>query len=206
MMKQTYYNSLEYSLEHRKKSYVYSDEHLMRRFQNGDENAYATLVARYKDKLHNFIYYFVGDKDLAEDLVQDTMIRLFQKKHYYKEIAKFSTWIYTIARNLSISELRKNKNRRTFTISEMSKNKPNYDLRDEKLGADRSLELKYDVEKIKEVIKRLSKPFRTVIILRDIENLSYEDISNIENVPVGTVKSRINRARLQLRRELKDIF
>ena len=109
MMKSIYYNSLEYLLEHNKKTYVFSDEHLMQRFQNGDENAYGTLVARYKDKLHNFIYYFVGDKDLAEDIVQDTMIRLFTKKHYYREVAKFSTWIYTIARNLSNSECGKGK-------------------------------------------------------------------------------------------------
>ena len=206
MMKSIYYNSLENSLRQNKKTYVFSDEHLMKRFQDGDENAYKTLVFRYKDKLHNFIYFFVGDKDLAEDLVQDTMVRLFTKKHYYKEVAKFSTWIYTIARNLANSELRKTKIRKTFTISELSKKKPNYDLKDKKLGIDRDLELKYEIEKIKRVIKKLSKPFRTVIILRDVQNLSYDDISKIENVPVGTIKSRINRARLQLRRELKDLL
>ena len=205
-MKSIYYNSLERSLEQNKKTYVFSDEHLMKRFQDGDENAYETLVSRYKDKLYNFIYFFVGDKDLAEDLVQDTMVRLFTKKHYYKEVAKFSTWIYTIARNLSNSELRKRKNRKTFTISELSKDKPNYDLKDEKPGIEQRLELKYDIEQIKITINKLSRPFRTVIILRDIEDLSYVDISKIEGVPVGTIKSRINRARLQLRRELKDLF
>ena len=206
MMKSIYYNSLERSLGQNNKTYVFSDEHLMKRFQDGDENAYETLVSRYKDKLYNFIYFFVGDKDLAEDLVQDTMVRLFTKKHYYKEVAKFSTWIYTIARNLSNSELRKRKNRKTFTISELSKDKPNYDLKDEKPGIEQRLELKYDIEQIKIMINKLSKPFRTVIILRDIESLSYVDISKIEGVPVGTIKSRINRARLQLRRELKDLF
>ena len=91
-------------------------------------------------------------------------------------------------------------------ISELSKDKSNYDLKDKEMGLERSLELKYDVENIKDVIKKLTKSFRTVIILRDIEGLSYEDISKIENVPIGTIKSRINRARLQLRRELKDLF
>ena len=206
MMKLIYYNSLEYSLGQNKKTYVFSDEHLMRRFQNGDENAYETLVSRYKDKLHNFIYFFVGDKDLAEDLVQDTMVRLFTKRHYYKEVAKFSTWIYTISRNLSNSELRKRKKRKTFTISELSRDKSNYDLKDEKPGIEQNLELKYEIEQIKITINKLSRPFRTVLILRDIENLSYDNISKIEGVPVGTIKSRINRARLQLRRELKDLF
>ena len=117
MMKSIYYNSLEYSLGQNKENYVFSDEHLMRRFQNGDENAYETLVSRYKDKLHNFIYFFVGDKDLAEDLVQDTNGKTFTKRHYYKEVAKFSTWIYTIARNLSNSELRKRKKKRKLLLS-----------------------------------------------------------------------------------------
>ena len=66
--------------------------------------------------------------------------------------------------------------------------------------------MKYEIEQIKITINKLSRPFRTVLILRDIENLSYDNISKIEGVPVGTIKSRINRARLQLRRELKDLF
>ena len=102
--------------------------------------------------------------------------------------------------------MRKRKNRKTYTVSELSKDKSNYDLKDKKISIERSLELKYDIEKVKDTIKKLSESFRTVIILRDIENLSYEDISKIEDVPIGTIKSRINRARLQLRRELKDLL
>ena len=87
--------------------YIYSDEQLMLLFQGGNENAYIELVNRYKDKLINFIFNYLGDIESSEDVVQETMIKLYQKKHYYKEIAKFSTWLYTIAKNLANTELRK---------------------------------------------------------------------------------------------------
>ena len=87
--------------------YLYSDEQLISRFQAGDENAYVELVNRFKDKLTNFVYYFLKDEELSEDIVQDAFIKLYEKKHYYKPIGKFSTWIYTIARNLANTELRK---------------------------------------------------------------------------------------------------
>ena len=176
----------------------------MSRFQNGDEFAYIELVNRYRDKLNNFIYYFLGDVEIAEDIVQDTMIKLYQKKHYYKEIAKFSTWIYTIAKNLANSELRKRKRRKTFTLSELSKDKTNYDIVDMNAKVEKDIESEYDLKKIKFAINNLSTSSRAVIILRDIEKLSYSQISSIIDVPIGTVKSRINRARIQLQLELKD--
>ena len=105
----------------KKSEFIYTDEKLISRFQAGDERAYVELVNRYKDKLLNFVFQFLGDIEQAEDVVQDTMLRLYEKKHYYKEIAKFSTWIYTIARNLANTELRKRKRRKTTYLSQMSK-------------------------------------------------------------------------------------
>ena len=87
-----------------------TDEDLILRFQSGDENAYSEIVSRYRDRLVNFIFRFMNDFDQAEDLAQDTLLKVYTHKHYYKNIAKFSTWIYTIARNLANTELRK-KNR-----------------------------------------------------------------------------------------------
>ena len=203
-MKQTSFSSLEHSLKIKRSTHSYTDENLMSRFQSGDEFAYIELVNRYRDKLNNFIYYFLGDVEIAEDIVQDTMIKLYQKKHYYKEIAKFSTWIYTIAKNLANSELRKRKRRKTFTLSELSKDKTNYDLVDMNTKVEKDIESEYDLKKIKLAINNLSTSFRAVIVLRDIEKLSYSQISSIIDAPIGTVKSRINRARLQLQLELKD--
>ena len=91
------------------KSFQYTDEELIARFQKGDEQSYIELVKRYKDKLINFVFRLVSDRDQAEDIIQDTMLKLYTHKHYYKNIAKFSTWIYTIAGNFAKTELRKRK-------------------------------------------------------------------------------------------------
>ena len=74
--------------------FQYTDEELIHRFQDGDEQAYIELVKRYKDKLINFVFRLVNDRDQSEDIIQDTMLKLYTHKHYYKNIAKFSTWIY----------------------------------------------------------------------------------------------------------------
>ena len=95
----------------------YTDEELIARFQEGDEQAYTELVNRYRDKLMTFVYRFVNDMEQAEDIIQDTMLKLYTHKHYYRNIAKFSTWIYTIAGNLAKTELRKRKNRKVTNIS-----------------------------------------------------------------------------------------
>ena len=108
-MKQNSFNLSMMSLDKQTSQFIYTDEELIGLFQSGDENAYIELVNRYKDRLTNFVFQFLGDIEQAQDVVQETMIKLYQKKHYYREIAKFSTWIYTIARNLANTELRKRK-------------------------------------------------------------------------------------------------
>ena len=193
------------SLGRKNNKYSYSDEQLMLLFQGGNENAYIELVNRYKDKLINFIFNYLGDIESSEDVVQETMIKLYQKKHYYKEIAKFSTWLYTIAKNLANTELRKRKQRKTTLLSQFSKDDKMYDLpsNDNEVGQEIQTEIVSKI--IREAVDQLSEKFKTVITLRDIQQLSYEDISEIIDVPIGTVKTRINRARLQLQVELKHL-
>ena len=193
------------SLGNKNNKYIYSDEQLMLLFQGGNESAYIELVNRYKDKLINFIFNYLGDIESSEDVVQETMIKLYQKKHYYKEIAKFSTWLYTIAKNLANTELRKRKQRKTTFLSQFSKDDKMYDLpsNDNEVGQEIQTEIVSKI--IREAVNQLSEKFKTVITLRDIQQLSYEDISEIIDVPIGTVKSRINRARLQLQVELKHL-
>ena len=96
-----------------------TDEQLIISFQNGDEKAYTILVNKYRDRIKNFIIGFLKDEVASEDLAQDTMFKFYQKKDSYKEIAKFSTWLYTIAANLAKTELRKLKRRKTGTFSEL---------------------------------------------------------------------------------------
>ncbi len=189
----------------KKSTFLYTDEQLIGRFQAGDERAYVELVNRYKDRLFNFVFPFFGDVEQSEDVVQDTMLRLYEKKHYYKEIAKFSTWIYTIARNLANTELRKRKRRKTTYLSQMSKEERQYDIPAIQDDVDQDLQNEFMRNRINQAIDALPEHFKTVIILRDIQELSYDDISNIVEVPLGTIKSRINRARLQLQAELQDL-
>ena len=192
-------------LDNSQNRFIYSDEQLMSLFQEGDENAYIELVNRYKDKLINFIFNYLGDLDSSEDVVQETMIKLYQKKHYYKEIAKFSTWLYTIAKNLANTELRKRKQRKTTLLSQFSKDDKTYELPSNDPEPGQEIQTDIVNKIIKDAVDQLSEKFKIVIVLRDIEGLSYEEISEIINVPIGTVKSRINRARLQLQVELKHL-
>lgn len=186
------------------KKHQYSDEELIRRFQEGDEYAYLELVNRYRDKLMNFTYRFLGNEEDAEDIVQDTFVKLYTHKHFYRNIAKFSTWIYTIAANLAKTELRKRKRRKVSYLSQMGTEEKDFDLPTEDRTDDYS-EGRFTEGHIQNAIQKLPLHFRTAVILRDIQELSYEEISNILNVPLGTVKSRINRARLQLQEELRYV-
>ena len=90
MMNQTSSISSIMQLDNNNKSYIYSDEQLIARFQGGDENAYVELVNRYRDRLINFVYNYIGDFELSEDIVQDTMVKLYQKKHYQRKPTIFS--------------------------------------------------------------------------------------------------------------------
>ena len=183
----------------------FSDEELILRFQNGDEQSYVELVNRYRDRLINYIYRFVNDTESAEDIVQDALVKLYTHKHYYKKIAKFSTWIYTIAGNLAKTELRKKKTRKVTNLSQLGPEDRDYELPSVEPAADKIAHSEYLGNRIQIAINKLPLHFKTVTILRDIQELSYEEISKIVDVPLGTVKSRINRARLQLQKELKDL-
>ena len=186
------------------KSFQFTDEELIFRFQNGDEQSYIELVKRYKDRLINFVFRLVNDRDQAEDIIQDTMLKLYTHKHYYKNIAKFSTWIYTIAGNFAKTELRKKKTRKVTNNSQLGPEDRDYDPPSNDPNPQKLVESEFINKKIHEAIEKLPKHFKVVIVLRDIEKLPYEEISNIVDVPLGPVKSRINRARIQLQKDLKD--
>jgi len=184
-------------------NYELTDEQLIKKFQEGDVGAYNKIVYRYKDRLLNFIYRYLNDIDRSEDLVQDTLIKLYTHKDSYKEIAKFSTWLYTIASNLARTELRKIKRRRTFSVTELSREDREFIISSPDLEPDDQNLSKNFQESVQWALSELSDDFRTVVILRDIQELSYEDISKIVNVPLGTTKSRINRGRVKLQELLK---
>jgi len=201
-----HYSQISYSQYYKQmdKKFIYSDEELIGRFQNGDEQAYIELVNRYRDRLMSFVYRFVNDEVVAEDIVQDTLVKLYTHKDYYRKIAKFSTWLYTIAGNLAKTELRKKKRRKVTNLSQMGTDDWEYDLPGDEDTAEK-VHGQFVGEQIHKAIQSLPDHFREVIILRDIQELSYEEVSSIVEVPLGTVKSRINRARLQLQEMLKEL-
>ena len=203
-MNQPLPNSFSMQSVNKQNQYQYTDEELIATFQNGNEQAYIELVRRYRNRLMTFVFRFLGDMDLSEDIVQDTMVKVYTHKHYYKEIAKFSTWIYTIAGNFAKTELRKRKRRKVTLLSHMNTDDRKYEIPSTELQSEDIVQGEYTERYIQKAILQLPLHFRTVVILRDIQELSYEEISKIVNVPLGTVKSRINRARLQLQQALKE--
>ena len=176
-----------------------TDEELIKNFQDGDRASYNDLVYRYKDKILNFLFRFMNDRDAAEDLAQETFIKVYLKKDSYKEISKFSTWLYTIASNLAKTELRKLKRRKTYSISQISQSDKEHNFFVDNTSSDNENINNNEQNILNEAIHSLEENFRTIIILREIQELSYENISKILKLPLGTVKSRINRGKLKLR-------
>ncbi len=185
----------------------FSDEELIFSFQEGNLNAYNEIVARYKDRLTNFVYRYVGDYDECDDIVQDTFVKVYTSKHLYKEIAKFSTWIYTIAINLSKTKLAKQQKYKTFSISDVydDENK-DFDIADEGFTPDVDANSKFLSKHIQKALDSISENYRELVILRDVDDFSYEEIVEMTGLPMGTVKSRINRGREKLQELLKDIY
>ena len=182
----------------------FSDEQLIKQFQDGNRSAYNELVFRYKDRILNFLYRFMYDLDAAEDLAQETFIKVYTKKDSYREISKFSTWLYTIASNLAKTHLRKINRRQTYSVSMLSREDREFIFKSPEQELDDSEVNRIDINMLTESIQNLDMEFRNILLLRDIQELSYEDISKILDIPLGTVKSRINRGRIKLRDILKE--
>ncbi len=191
-----------------KKLISLTDEELIKEFQdNNTLEAYEILVKRFKDPLMNFVYRFLGDRDITTDIVQDTMIKFYLKKDSYQSIAKFSTWIYTIAGNLSKNELKRRNRRTILSISNDDPDDYTLQIEDKKFVApDRAADNSIKGEIIQKALLKVKPIYREVVILRDIEGMSYDEISDMTDLSIGTVKSRINRGRAHLQKLLKHIY
>lgn len=177
-----------------------SDEDVMEQLQNGIIPAFDIIVHRFKDRLHNFLYRYTHNHEDCEDLVQETFLRVYRSRQSYKRIAKLSTWIYTIALNLAKTMYKKKQRMKTFSIHEDESDPDDraFDIEDSSILQDEKLHLKNSMAELEKALAGLNDDFREAIVLRDIQQLSYEEISEITDTPMGTVKSRINRARAQL--------
>jgi RNA polymerase sigma-70 factor (ECF subfamily) len=185
-----------------------SDEDLMEQFQAGTVEAFNLLVDRYSERLMRYLYGFLGDVKRCEDLLQETFLRVHRNRHSYQRIAKFSTWLYTIAGNLARSEYRKRKRRRMYSLQSVNRDNEEYEMEipDETFSPDKSAERMIQDSYIQQALKEIPQTFREVVVLRDVQQLAYEEIAEITGLPMGTVKSRINRGRTKLQALLKEIY
>ncbi len=184
-----------------KDDFKLSDEKLIALFQSGDINAYNELVERYKERLFNFVLRYFNNKEQAEDVVQDTLIKLYTHASYYKNVAKFSTWIFTIAKNNALTELRKNKRKRTESLWTEDGNP--LDINSKEQSLDQKTHNEFAINQLNRFLDEIPENFRMAVVLRDFQELSYDEISKILEIPIGTIKSRINRGRIQLAEKMK---
>lgn len=184
-----------------------TDEELIIEFQkNNDEKAFEILIQRFKNPLVNYVYRFLGDYESCADVVQETFIKVYKYKDNYSSLAKFSTWVYTIAGNLARTEYRRQKRRNLFSINSFGENDKTYDIPDNSFRPDITADASIKSEQIQKALLKVRDSYREAVILRDIQELSYDEISEILGIEVGTVKSRINRGRAELQKYLKDIY
>jgi RNA polymerase sigma-70 factor, ECF subfamily len=183
-----------------------NEKYLLHQSKNGDMAAFEQLIEGYQKKVFNIALRMLGNPDDASEVAQEVFIRVYKSVKNFKEESSFSTWIYRITTNTCLDELRKRKNKEHISLDE--------DIHHEDGDMKRQVEdsrptpdiiaEKNELRKIvKLAINSLSEDHRIVIILRDIQDLSYEEIAKIVKCPEGTVKSRINRARSELKEILK---
>jgi RNA polymerase sigma-70 factor, ECF subfamily len=187
-----------------------SDHDLIEAAKNGDEAAFAVIVNKYRNPITNYLYRFLNDYEEAVDLAQETFVRVyFAIERYHTEYA-FSTYIYRIATNLAISELRKRKRRTILSLTGLFQTETDdtteFQPQDKKPLPDKDLIDDEQGRVIAKAIATLPAKYRIPIILRDIEGKSYEEIATILELGLGTTKSRISRARGLLKEKLKNYF
>jgi RNA polymerase sigma-70 factor (ECF subfamily) len=187
-----------------------SDHALIEATKNGDESAFAVIIGRYRNPITNYLYRFLNDYEEAVDLAQETFVRVYFAIDRYHTDYAFSTYIYRIATNLAISEIRKRKRRTILSLTGLfqvdadddtefqptdTKSLPDKDLIDDERG-----------RVIARAIATLPPKYRVPVILRDVEGKTYEEIAVILELGLGTTKSRISRARALLKEKLRNYF
>jgi RNA polymerase sigma-70 factor (ECF subfamily) len=187
-----------------------TDEALMIRFQRGDRAAFAQLVRRHQTGLYNFALRQLRVQSVAEDIVQEAFVRVVQNATEFKHEARFSTWVYTITRNLCIDQLRKNALRKHASLDESKKSEEGdgptlgEQTADSRASVERSATGTQIKERILAAVERLPEDQREVFLLRELSNLPFKEIAEITGVPENTVKSRMRYALERLQAELSD--
>lgn len=179
-----------------------SDDALIMLFQSGERTVFRYLVDRYQEKVRNLIFSIFNETDLVDDIAQEVFIKAYEGLPNFRFQSSFYTWLYRIAVNRSRDEMRRRKVKRflTFRNVEATTN----------LKIENLVTTTFDDENLKETIEqslnKLPDKYRMPIILKDIDGLSYDEIADILNCEIGTVKSRLSRGRAMLKDILKPLF
>ena len=187
-----------------------SDEELILLVQEGQNQAFDILVGRYKNRLYSYLYRLLGNESEAEEFVQEAFVRAYMHADKYRTIARFSTWLYTIATNLVRNRIR-NIKRRPKTISMWSENNGGedgrwVDIKDNSPTPEETVDRKKLQELIQQAIERIPSRYRPAFVLREINGLSYEEIAATTGLKLGTVRSRINRGRMHFKKAVSPLL
>lgn len=179
----------------------------IKQVKKGDQNAFAEIVELFKDKVYQLCYRMVGNAHDAEDIAQEAFIRAYVNINSYDTNRKFSTWLYRIATNLSIDRLRKRKPDYFLDAEiEGTEGLTMYSqVPSDEIQPDEMVETLEFQEWIQQEINELPVMYRSVIVLKYIEELSLKEIGDILDLPIGTVKTRIHRGRESLRKRLRNV-
>ncbi|MEN8905857.1 MAG: sigma-70 family RNA polymerase sigma factor [Clostridiales bacterium] len=185
---------------------VENEKLYLKRAKKGDIEAFEILVQSHQKRIYNIALRLLGNREDAMDLAQEALIKMYKSISKFKEESSLSTWIYRITTNVCLDHLRKYKNKKEISIDEkleLDEGEVNIQIEDNSSRPDKILERNETKRIINQAIVSLSPDQRIVIVLKDIQGFSYEEISEYIKVPIGTVKSRLNRARLSLKEMLK---
>jgi RNA polymerase sigma-70 factor (ECF subfamily) len=183
------------------------DWNIVRRVQEGDVAAFDLLTVKYRNRIYGVVYNLTSNREDAADLTQDSFIKAFQSIQRFQGQSSFFTWIYRIAINSTLSHLRKNRVRSFFSLEKINTDEPvSRELiaaLTDKTGADRDTYVHELQEKLNEAMQKLSINHRTVVTLFEIDGLSHQEIAEVMNCSVGTVRSRLHYAKQLLQAELQ---
>lgn len=182
---------------------VNDDTQLIAEALDGKPAAFGQLVQKYQDRLYNTVVHVVGCTEEARDVVQEAFVQAFVKLETFHHTSAFYTWLYRIAFNVAISRGRK---KRPAISVERTRETTGHEPVDRRAGPTERAEQEERCRQVREAIASLSEEHRAVVILREIDGCCYETIAEILDLPVGTVRSRLHRARLELRDQLKEVL
>ena len=183
-----------------------SDEELMRQFQQGDERAFVDLYDKYKLAIYRFLYQKLGSQARAQDIAQEVFVALIEHKADWRQESSFKTYLYRIAFNRAISDKRRSEHKVMINSDDEANQQRVANVASDTISPAAKVEQQEVQKQVKQALAQLDPEQRDPIILREYEELSYEEISVILNVPIGTVKSRIFRGKVELKRLLEPLL